>query len=267
MRFQIDHDLHIHSQLSTCSQHPEQTNENLLRYAKEHGLRTICLTNHFWDSVVPGGSDWYAPQNYEHLAKALPLPQDENVTFYFGCETDLNRDLTLGISKERFSQFDFVIIPTTHLHMNGFTIDKEAGVAERADAYVKRLDKVLSMDLPFHKIGLAHLACRLIMRNGPIDEVLNSISDQTLEGLFKRAAELGVGIELNGSDFELTRPENHMAATVRLFTIAKEQGCKFYLGSDSHKPEHLEPRFATFERAVTLLNLTEDDKYHPAFGR
>ena len=67
MKYIIDHDLHLHSRLSSCSRHPEQTCENLLRYAKEMGYSHICLTDHFWDSEAGEPSGWYRPQNYEHV--------------------------------------------------------------------------------------------------------------------------------------------------------------------------------------------------------
>ena len=45
MRFQLDYDLttiyHIHSQLSLCSKDPEQNLENILRIAKDLGLRVL----------------------------------------------------------------------------------------------------------------------------------------------------------------------------------------------------------------------------------
>ena len=68
MRFIYDNDLHIHSKISSCSKDSEQSNERILRYAKENGLKTICLTDHFWDDAVDGASNWYKPQNYEHIA-------------------------------------------------------------------------------------------------------------------------------------------------------------------------------------------------------
>ena len=37
MKFQIDHDLHIHSRLSRCSRDREQTPARILRYAEENG--------------------------------------------------------------------------------------------------------------------------------------------------------------------------------------------------------------------------------------
>ena len=107
MKYIVDNDLHIHSQLSLCSSDPEQTNERILEYAEENGLKTICLTNHFWDETVDGASGWYAKQDFSHLSMARPLPRSENVRFLFGCETELDRFLTLGVSKERFDLFDF----------------------------------------------------------------------------------------------------------------------------------------------------------------
>ena len=33
MGYSFDHNLHIHSQISSCSNHPEQTTERILQYA------------------------------------------------------------------------------------------------------------------------------------------------------------------------------------------------------------------------------------------
>ena len=66
MKYKIDHDLHIHSKLSVCSQDELQTKENILKYAIQNNLKQICLTDHFWDENVPGASGWYKPQYYEH---------------------------------------------------------------------------------------------------------------------------------------------------------------------------------------------------------
>ena len=121
MKFIIDHDLHIHSQLSLCSQDPEQTPENILRWAQAQGLRTICVTDHFWDEAVPGAIPRYEIQNYAHVSQSLPLPQMENVRFLFGCETDLDKYLTLSISPEKYDLFDFILVATTHLHLKSLT--------------------------------------------------------------------------------------------------------------------------------------------------
>ena len=49
---------------------------------------------------------------------------------------------------------------------------------------------------------------------------------------------------------------------LRPFRIAKNQGCKFYLGSDAHHPSDFSNARAVFERAVDMLGLSESDKFH-----
>lgn len=267
MKYIIDNDLHIHSCLSSCSTDPGQTAQRILRYAEENGLKTVCLTDHFWDDLVPGASEIYEPQNFAHICQAKPLPQSDKVRFLFGCETDLDRFLTLGVSKQRLDQFDFIIIPTTHMHMRGFTLtDAEAAtVASRATAWVKRLDAVLNMDLPFHKIGIAHLTCRLIAptRDGYTREdylrLLELLPEEELHRLFQKAALLGVGIELNAHDMGFANAEADVI--LRPYRIAKKCGCKFYLGTDAHTQAGFENTRERFERAIDLLVLQEEDKF------
>lgn len=260
MRFQIDHDLHIHSNISLCSGDPAQTPERILKYAQDMGMHTVCLTDHFWDETVPDlPSSWYKGQGIAHISAALPLPQAEGIRFLFGCETELDRDLALGVAKEHFDLFDFIIIPTTHMHMHGFTVsDEDIRDAEsRAHAWVKRLDAVLSMELPFHKVGIAHMTCSLIAKErAEYLATLEAIPEDEMRRLFGRAASLEVGIELNErfSDAEAE-------IVLRPYRIARECGCKFYLGSDAHTVKGLEKAKEGFERMIDLLDLTEQDKF------
>ncbi len=260
MQYRLDHDLHIHTKLSSCSGHPEQTPENILKYALENGLRTICVTDHYWDESIPGASGWYAPQNTEHIKKSLPLPQAEGVRFLFGCETELREDLTAGVSPSRFDLFDFVIIPTTHLHMTDFTVSGKENAEERAALWIKRLDAVLSMPLPFYKIGIAHPVCTLIAPTREMYlETLRLLPEREMERLFKKAAALGAGIELNADDFGFSEEET--PTVLRPFEIAKRCGCKFYCGSDAHEPEAFANVTERFSRAIRLLELSEADKF------
>ena len=262
MKYIIDHDYHIHSHLSLCSRDPEQTTENILKYAKKNGLTSICLTDHYWDSAVPGASSWYQKQDFEHIKASLPLPKDENVKFMFGCESDMKEDMTVGVSN--FDDFDFIIIPTSHLHMKGFTVSPEGKETpeERAILWVKRLDYLLNQPLPFRKIGIAHLACTLLAPASREDylKTLSLIPSEEMERLFTKAAELGVGIELNQSDMDFKDGEED--TVLRMFKIAKACGCKFYLGSDSHLPSEFVRTIEIFERAIDMLALTEEDKFH-----
>ena len=263
MTFSFDHDLHIHSNISKCSGDPAQTPKRILEYAKDNGLKTVCITDHFWDEAVPDlPESWYKGQGLAHISAALPLPTTDGIRFLFGCETELDRTLTLGVAKEHYELFDFIIIPTTHMHMQGFTLapEEEKNAQTRSEAWVKRLDAVLSMDLPFHKVGIAHLTCTLIAPTREMFfETLSLIPVQEMHRLFKKAAALGVGIELNFAFNNYTDDEWELI--LQPYKIAKSHGCKFYLGSDAHTVGGLLGAKNKFERIIKDLNLTEDDKF------
>lgn len=263
-KFQVDHDLHIHSKLSLCSSDPEQSNERILAYAKENGFHTVCLTNHFWDERIPVEADFYLAQNFLHIAQARPLPQVEGICFLFGCEGEMNAEMTIGISKERMDEFEFIIVPTTHLHMDvALDAEKDGSIERRAELWAKRLDSLLDSNLPFHKLGVAHLTTHLIDATAPGNHirVLNEIPDSELFRLFEKAAKRGCGIELNAEDMNF--PKEAEDSVLRIYRVAKECGCKFYCGSDAHHPTQLNNAKALFEKAVTLLDLSENDKFYP----
>lgn len=267
MKFKYDHDLHIHTQYSGCSSNPEQNNARILQYARENGLKTVCITDHFWDeSIEMERPTCYQMHSYSNLCQSLPIPKTNDVEFLFGCETELSKCLTLGISKERQEVFDFIVIPTTHLHFKGFTITEEdmGNIERKARLWVERLDAVLNMDLPFHKIGMAHLACILMAGRGASKEehteTLKKLPYKDMERLFKKAASVGMGIELNQDDIKYFTGEKDDAHLLP-FQIAKECKCKFYLASDAHHPSAFEKCAERFNKAIDLLELDEKDKF------
>ena len=259
MRYRFDNDLHIHSQLSRCSRDPEQTADAILKYALDNKLKTVCVTDHYWDENFEGPSDWYAKQDYAHIAQILPLPQAEGVRFLFGCETDLRADLTLGISPAMYDKFDFIIIPTTHLHMDGFTCRGNENAVGRAKLWLNRFDAVLNMDLPFHKVGIAHLTCDLMYPKRSL-RVLKRLTEDDYTPLFRKAAKLGVGIELNFPVDSITDESKDLILLP--YRIAKAEGCKFYFGSDAHHPDKFEIEKQNAETIIDLLDLKESDKFH-----
>ena len=266
MRFKVDHDYHIHSFLSGCSSDPEQNKDRILACAKENGLSSICITDHHWDDDVKGVIDfeWYRGTGFDHISKIKPLPQAEGTQFLFGCEGDMDMNLTLGISEKHFDDYDFIVVAINHLHMPGFTISEEdAGKPEVVSKlWVSRFDALLDMPLPFGKVGVAHLADGLL-NNRSREHFLRSlelIPTEEMERVFTKAARVGCAIEINQSDMMFAEEEKDII--LRPFRIAKKCGCKFYLGSDAHHPDKFSRSKEIFEKAITLLDLTEDDKFH-----
>ncbi len=271
MKYKINHDIHIHSKLSICSCDESQDKFAILDYAEKSDYDYICITDHCWSSDIPCHLDFFnnnlgwhklnrnVIQNIEHVSSIKPLPQGKNVKFYFGCETDLDDTRVLGLRKEDFDKFDFVNVSVDHLHMYPFV-----SVEENIKEYVDKIDKVLDMDLPFHKIGLAHLTIHYLAPKGDWIKVSKGVSDEMYEKLFTKAAKVGVGIELNAYEFDKNIcSDEEIEQSLKVFGIAKRCGCKFYLGSDTHFPKDFARALPSFTLAVERLGFTEDDKFNP----
>ncbi len=274
MRYVIDHDFHIHSNVSISANYPEQTPENILKYAEENGLRAIAITDHYWDAEVPmnipplknGKTSitvpYYEKQGYDHIKQVLPLPQGKSTKFLFGAEAEVAYNFNIGIGKKAMAELDFIVVPTTHFHMNGFAIseDDSESPEKKAKVWVDKFKAILSAKLPFHKVGFAHPACYLMApTREELLEILRLLPENEMRPLFRRAAELGMGIEINQCDFKYTDAEAEII--LRPFLIAKSEGCKFYLGSDSHSPEGFKKAIIRFNTAIDDLSLKESDKF------
>ncbi len=259
MRYIADHDFHIHSTISPCCHDENQTPENILKYAKENGFSKICLTNHLWDENVKSPAEWHEKQRFISVSSVLPLPKDEKVEFLFGAESDMDYEYNVGVSEERYDAFNFIVIPTTHLHLAGNTVkEKLQTPREAAEIWIKRFEELLKKSLPWKKVGIAHLTCGHIFKN-KTTEVIKLLPEENLYELFNASAKKGVGIELNMKTLSLTQEEKEIL--LRPYYIAKDCGCKFYLGSDAHKVEALKTVKDNFENIITLLDLKESDKF------
>lgn len=71
----------------------------------------------------------------------------------------MDKHFTVDISSGRFSNFSFIIVPTTHLHMRGFALEEsEASDVKKKDVLrIKRLEALLEKPPLFEKNGIAHL--------------------------------------------------------------------------------------------------------------
>lgn len=264
MKYRIDHDYHIHSYLSPCAADPNQTAQRILQYAKDNKLRSICVTDHYWDAAVPCPfSSSYPHLGFDLISQIKPLPQEDGIEFLFGCEGEQGRECEISVPPQRYDDFDLFLIPTTHLHMRCTAAPEEKDTNEkRAQLWVKRLDGLLSQDLPFRKMGIAHLACTLLNTDSRQDylDVLTRIPSEEMERLFAKAAAVGCGIELNLDDMSFS--DSEADTVLRMFRIAKNHGCKFYLGSDAHTPDGFDRVQEVFSRAIDMLGLQESDKFH-----
>lgn len=258
MSFLIN-DLHCHSNLSSCCHDERMTPDVILKFAEEHDYSAVCLTDHLWDAAIPGASKWYSVQDIDHVFKAAPLPKGK-VPYYFGCETELPANCVPALAKENFDRFAFVVIPPNHMHMKGLVRPEGVDTPEKMAVLMEdRLEKLLECDIPFRKIGIAHLTCSLMFGEGSVADVVSHMNEARLLRIFKGYAQAGAGIELNAFSFGEweTRPEE----TMLIYRIAKEAGCLFYACSDAHSVEDLARVPDILPKLVKELDLTSADQY------
>ena len=129
---------------------------------------------------------------------------------------------------------------------------------EAARLWLERNEALLQMDLPWHKIGIAHLTCGHILKE-QTPEVIKLLDEKRLYAFFDDCAKKALGIELNMKTLHMS--EEAKKILLKPYHIAKDCGCKFYLGSDSHKQSVLAEVKQNFEDVITLLDLKESDKF------
>lgn len=244
MKFPIDHDLHCHTFVSGCSLDPEQNPAAMLAFAKAHGYTAMCTTDHLWDPDAPGVFTCYKRQTMELQKSILPLPHEDGIRFEFGCETEwrgiIDGHPTLGLAPEHYNEFAFIVVPPNHFHFRPHVRPDDCDTPPKvAELLVTRLEQLQTLQLPWEKVGIAHMNCGLIYAEGNPADVFDAIDEDRYRAALRFFAEKGAGIELNCSSFGTPkfkeRPESHF----RLFRMAMEEGCRLYLASDAHHPAEL----------------------------
>lgn len=226
------HDLHIHTNLSSCAR-PDSEPAGYLAEIRRRSYPVIGFADHLWDADVPGASDWYRPQDIPHvlsLRRELADVTIPGTRLLVGCETEYIGNGVVGLTPEHAALFDFVLVPASHIHMEGFV--RPEGMTrsdELRKLLVDRFLEVCEIDFAF---GIAHPFVPVGFYNRA-EELLAGIPDPLFEECFRAAAEKRKSIELNLS--AITRlPAGALREYERIMIIARECGCRFHVGSDAH---------------------------------
>ena len=255
----FDHDLHIHTFLSTCCPDEQCVPANIIPAAAAAGLRTIGFADHMWDPRVPCDSDWHRPQTFEHISRVREMvPADTHgVRVLFGCETEHLGNGRAAVSPEVAAQLDFVLVPISH---GGF-VAPTAGPLATAERWAKMMLQWFNEAVELEVItGIAHafLPGRFTEHS---DEIIALIPDSAFADAFGRAAERGVSIGITQGCFPSLRGGEadgfHDETFVRVFTIAREAGCLFHFGSDAHSLDAV-TRVPTMAPIIRRIGITPE---------
>lgn len=257
----IEHDFHIHTNLSYCAK-KDATAEHYIATAKKLGLKKIGFSDHFWDDTIEGANGFYQGQNYEHVAllKAeLERVPKEGVTIYFGCETEYDpAHHGAAITEETAEKFDYILVPNSHTHM---MMPKELyqPYQKHADFMIQAYHEILDCRISKYVTAMAHPFAAVCC---PYDNniLINLISDDCFKRLFDKTAGKKVAVEINTACInQLTDEQLAECAQMRMFRLAKECGCKFLFGSDSHSIDAHQSYLHLTKLVSEILELSEDD--------
>lgn len=268
-------DLHAHTHLSVCGQ-DSATIARYVETASGFGLTAVGIADHMWDAAIPltpemrisqsagpDGNcviDWYKLQNVEHCREILAEivgTDTKGVRFLFGGEVDYAKGRGAAITEENAQKFDFMIVPNSHTH---HLMDKrwETEPQKHADFMLQATLEICTGPVSRYVTSLAHpfdaVCCPI-----PLWRIVEKITDSQLGEVFGAARERGIAAEINGSCFDgMSAEQIRESAMYRILCAARDVGCRFTFGSDSHTGDGRESlRQAAL--AAELMGLTEED--------
>lgn len=256
----INHDFHIHTSLSLCAKQ-SATLDNYIEQAKKLGLNKIGISNHFWDELFPVDIDFYQIQNFLHIENIkteIERKKNCGLNIYFGCEAEYDpKRADISVSEAVAEQFEFILVPNSHTHMM-MPKNLYEPYEKHRDFMIKAYKDIINSKVSKYITAIAHpfeaVCC-------PYDNeiLIDMIPDDTFRRLFDKTAEKEIAVEINVySMHKKTKKQIEDSAQIRMFSLAKECGCKFIFGSDAHDDkQHSSYNNASF--VSDLLGISEND--------
>lgn len=251
-------DWHIHTHFSGCSNDPQQNAANIMRIAKESGLKAIGFADHLWQN--PDRRVW--PQDLTELnveivdgirREIAEAGIPDGLKVYVGAESEMTRMGDFCITREYAESLDFVLMPSNHIHLN--FVPKPA--VRTKETYITLL---LERFAACAKSGLVTIMAHPMIPYGSMEFFAPGIlerSEQELIDTFGLAAERKVFFEINrGYVQPAGSPEE--AAVGKILQCAKRAGCRFTFGSDAHHPDAL-LHVGEMEKTAETAGLLQSD--------
>lgn len=142
----VKHDIHNHTLYSLCCYDPAATVDAFARRAKELGHTSFGISNHLWDEKVDGASHWYHMQmiNYGLEGARAAMPSLPGIRLMVGTETEYcGMSDNLGMLAETAKQFDYVLVPHTHIHMKNFVIPEMDDIKSKRSELAVKLASIM----------------------------------------------------------------------------------------------------------------------------
>ncbi|MCK4588916.1 MAG: DNA polymerase/3'-5' exonuclease PolX [Nanoarchaeota archaeon] len=201
-------DVHADFQMHTQFSDGNNTIEEMAKTAKALGHKVIAITDHMGPLKITHALDQRKLKKYIRAIKQA-RKKVKGIKILIGAEVDLNKDGDLTATKPMLKELDFVLVG---IH---------SAFRQSEQVMTKRILHAFE-NYPIN--ALAHPTGRLI--NTRPGYRFN------LEKVFQAAKDKGIFLEINAY------PER-LDLNGELVKIAKDIGCKFCIGTDSHNQDQL----------------------------
>ena len=265
-------DLHVHTNKSLCAPR-DTTPASYIPHCADEGIRLIGITDH----VYP--EDMLAQYGYPHdrrVERLLELrasleeaEKQSGIRYLLGCEIDyfdcVGRPYILP---EESVGFDYVLLAASHIlnypHMYTAYDLNSPDVLRKLT--IERFVAACQLDYPV-PVGICHPLYPIC---SPYQaEIIDGISDNTLQELFSMAADKNISIEIHSCLYRNDTPHNQFGLSdhyLRILAAARNCGCHFHMGSDAHSASAFVGSHEKLRKAAELLGLTEDRIWDVAKG-
>lgn len=262
----FNHDLHVHTIYSSDTS-GKATVENYMVEAQRLGIKKMGFAEHFWDDRVEGAFPFYRTQTFAFVSQVrqgIEACRGQGIELLFGCEAEYDPvHKAPALTAEVAEQFDFVIVPNSHSHETmpkAYYNNKE----KHKDFILEAFYNIIRCDVSPYVNAIAH-PFSLVRCPYSCDDLVALVSDDEFKRLFAETARKGIALEINMGSYlgglyqlglELDRAAD--CQLMRMFRLAKAEGCRFIFGSDAHAPSHLDNLVHT-DVLAECLGLTEQD--------
>ena len=222
-REDLQGDVHMH----TIETDGRNTIQEMAAAARERGYKYMAITDHSKNLAFANGLD--DQRAVEHIARIRAASNAaDGINILAGIEVDILADGSLDLSDSVLEEMDLVIA-SVHSHFN-------QSVEEMTTRLLKAIDNP-------HVSIIGHPTGRILLRRDAYGF--------DLEAILKSAAHNRVAMELNAYPDRLDLCDRHLR-------LAKQQGVRIVINTDSHHTSHMEKiRFGVLQARRAWLSAND----------
>jgi DNA polymerase (family 10) len=232
-------DLHMHSTWSDG----RASIEEMVAACAARGYEYMVISDHSKSLAMTGGLDAYRLREQWKEIDEVRARHPE-IRILRSMEVDILGEGALDLEDEMLAGLDLVLV-SLHSRL-------DLPLAQQTERVLRALEH------PAVSI-FCHPTARLINRRKP--------AELDLETILRRAAGLGVAVELNASPHRLDLKDTHLR-------LARDLGCKVVIDTDSHRPRELDQMRYGVEQArraglaaADVLNTLPYEEFRAAIAR